>query len=80
MGVTLTPNPAQDFVNVDIADNAEGTWYTISIVAPNGRVMRCVNTQERRYSIPVAILHKGTYVMVIATGDGRYHSQVFVKR
>ena len=80
LGVTLTPNPAQDFVNVDIADNAEGTWYTISIVAPNGRVMRCVNTQEHRCSIPVAILHKGTYVMVIATGDGRYHSQVFVKR
>lgn len=80
LGVTLTPNPAQDFVNVDIADNAEGTWYTISIVAPNGRVMRCVYTQEHRCSIPVAILHKGTYVMVIATGDGRYHSQVFVKR
>ena len=80
LGVTLTPNPAQDFVNVDIADNAEGTWYTISIVAPNGRVMRCVNTQERRCSVPVAILPSGTYVMIIATGDGRHHSQVFVKR
>ncbi len=77
---TLSPNPTKDIVNVDIADNADGTWYTISIVAPNGRVMRCVNTQQRHTSIPVAILPQGTYVMVIATGDGRYHSQVMVKK
>lgn len=80
LAVTLSPNPAENTVNVDIADNSEGTWYTISVVSQNGRVMRCVNTQERRCSIPVAILPSGTYVMLIATGDGRHHSQVFVKR
>ena len=80
LAVTLSPNPAESTVTVDIADNSEGTWYTISVVSQNGRVMRCVNTQERRCSVPVAILPSGTYVMIIATGDGRHHSQVFVKR
>ena len=80
LAVRLSPNPTGSTLNVDIDDNSDGTWYTISIVAPNGRVMRCVNTQERRCSVPVAILPSGTYVMIIATGDGRHHSQVFVKR
>ena len=78
--VRLSPNPTGSTLNVDIDDNSDGTWYTISIVAPNGRVMRCVNTQERHSSIPVEILSQGLYMAIVTTGDGRYHSQVFVKR
>ena len=80
LAVRLSPNPTGSTLNVDIDDNSDGTWYTISIVAPNGRVMRCVNTQERRCNIPVEILSQGLYMAIVTTGDGRHCAMKFVKR
>ena len=80
LAVRLSPNPTGSTLNVDIDDNSDGTWYTISIVAPNGRVMRCVNTQERHSSIPVEILSQGLYMAIVTTGDGRHCTMKFVKR
>ena len=80
LAVRLSPNPTGSTLNVDIDDNSDGTWYTISIVAPNGRVMRCVNTQERHSNIPVEILSQGLYMAIVTTGDGRHYAMKFVKR
>lgn len=80
LAVRLSPNPTCNILSVDINDNRNGTWYTINVVAPNGRVMRCINTQNHHSNIPVKALSQGLYMVIVTSDDGRYNSQMFVKK
>ena len=80
-GFNVYPNPASDLVNV--AFNANGGEYTVSIVDVTGRVLvtKTITTVkgDQTVELPVAGLAGGNYMVTLKTVGGVSTSHVVIK-
>lgn len=73
----IYPNPACDFVNVDIPENVSGE-YNIKVFSMLGTVLYDDNSNDSTYSIDVSQYPDGMYTIVVYY-MGVYHVGKFVK-
>ncbi len=75
----LMPNPAVDFVLLNVQDNRSGA-VTVDIVTASGSLVRSVNTEKSagdwQYRLDVKDLPFGTYVAKVRIGDMLYLGKI----
>jgi len=81
-GVLLTPNPARDYVQVNIQSTGN-SLAEITIINQQGRVMKLFKEQVYKgnsiINIPdVATWQKGMYYMILKMGDNVFHKKFVV--
>ena len=81
-GVVLTPNPARDYVQVNI-QSLQNSLAEITIVNQQGRVMKLFREYVYKgnsiINIPdVATWQKGMYYMIVKMGDNVFHKKLVV--
>ncbi|WP_347216256.1 T9SS type A sorting domain-containing protein, partial [Chryseobacterium sp.] len=65
-GITVTPNPAKDFVNVRLGKYTKGL---VTIYDASGKLIRTVNMKNSENKIDVSALVKGLYLFTITLDD-----------
>ncbi len=82
-GVKVFPNPASDYVNVNISSNASGT-QSIRLVSQNGQLLterKVDNAAGTVVSLPISSYPQGNYLIIVTGADGsRQVSKLFISR
>ena len=76
MAFSVYPNPAQDFLNVQVGD-ALGMGKEIRIFDMNGREVMHSTSFE---NVPVKSLSSGMYIVRAITTDGKQYAERFIKK
>ena len=81
-GVVLTPNPARDYVQVNI-QSSQNSLAEITIINQQGRVIKLFRDQVYKgnsmINIPnVATWQKGMYYMIVKMEDKVFHKKFVV--
>ncbi|MFZ1529072.1 MAG: T9SS type A sorting domain-containing protein, partial [Ferruginibacter sp.] len=63
--IAVSPNPASDFIKVDVAGNS-GKAYTVSVTDAAGRKVYETKSSDAFVNIPAATFTKGVYVVKVA--------------
>lgn len=83
LGVKVFPNPASDYVNVNISSNASGT-QSIRLVSQNGQLLterKVDNAAGTVVSLPISSYPQGNYLIIVTGADGsRQVSKLFISR
>jgi hypothetical protein len=74
----IWPNPAQDYLNVEMPDVTSTASFTIQLVTPIGQLVRTWKTNNRRF--PIHDLPNGTYFLNIRVGESSRTEKVVVIR
>ncbi|MCF8246332.1 MAG: hypothetical protein K9J37_22710 [Saprospiraceae bacterium] len=74
---TLTPNPAQDFVLVQLGTDADWTDATLSLLDATGiiRMTEMIGQGRNEMNLPTTTLDNGLYWVSIKTQDGTFRLQ-----
>ncbi|HEX8548888.1 MAG TPA: T9SS type A sorting domain-containing protein [Cytophagaceae bacterium] len=81
LNVNIYPNPAKDFINVDLS-NAEGNYFDISILDQLGVEVyknKLSGFDSDLYQIPLAGLEKGSYIMKINSDETYMIEKIIVQ-
>jgi len=69
-GLTLGPNPASDFINIEIIDKSLSSIdIRYLIYGINGRLLKSVVNQGKQLQIDISELQSGTYNLVVEADD-----------
>lgn len=66
--IAVSPNPATDFIKVDVSGNS-GKAYTVSVTDASGKKVYEIKSSNAFVNIPASRLNKGVY-MVTVTDEG----------
>jgi hypothetical protein len=73
LATSLYPNPAVNYVNVELSSDNNYGISEISVINANGRTIMTKlpgsGSHMRKLEIDIADLHSGTYFLMIKTGD-----------
>ena len=76
-GISVYPNPAVDFINVDLSKTEIVNDFIITLYDMNGRQ---VAIQANNEQITTHTLDTGSYVLVLTSGDNYYSELIHVSR
>jgi len=80
--ISVYPNPASDFINIEIHSGKSGRW-TLAVIDLDGKLHRQENLGNRDteflYRMTLDGLAPGVY-LIRAEAEDRYYSQTFIKR
>ena len=76
-GISVYPNPAVDYINVDLSKTDIVSDFIITLYDINGRQ---VAIQANNEQINIHTLDTGSYVLVLTSGDNYYSELVHVSR
>ena len=78
--IVLFPNPAQDFINLQIKDINDALAYELYDITGKLMMINEINKSEKEISIDVSQLSQGTYILGVTTKDKRFNAKFVVNR
>src|SRR4029078_7430137 len=60
--ITIYPNPAKDWIHINIPENRNAVAYRYQIIELTGRMMINGTSKEKQLNIPVHQLSRGMYL------------------
>ena len=68
--ITIYPNPAKDWIHINIPENRNAVAYRYQIIDLTGRMMINGTSKEKQLNIPVHQLSRGMYLIKIFDNKG----------
>ena len=73
------PNPAENYLNINLLDDYTGKPGTISIVRIDGTQIMEISTKDSIYNLDVSHLSSGIYFVLMKTGNKVYSEKLMIK-
>lgn len=77
--VAVSPNPATDFININVSGNNNGEIYTVTLTDLSGKKLVQTKSSDAVLSIPAYKLAKGMYIIRVTNAGNVFTQKVIVQ-
>lgn len=77
--IQIAPNPAHQYINVNISTQTDKQWSTIALYDIHGRLLKKQSITSYQETMDVETLSQGVYIITLKDPQGTAVSQKFIK-